>query len=127
MKARDDDSEGFVMMFTEETAISVIGGMRHKRLQPRDLAVLMALMTEMNWRNGKVEITQRALAEQLGIQETNCSTSIRRLQSQRLVARMRDPRSGNTYFLINPRLVAVGGPQRRGFLLQQFDEAIGAA
>lgn len=124
MRSRDDDSEGFVMIFTEEISISVLGALRDKLLQHRDLSVLVALMAEVNWRNGKAEISQRVLARQLGIQEPHCSVSVRRLQSQRLVARMRDPRSGNTYFLINPRLVTVGGPQRRGLLLKQFDEAV---
>lgn len=114
-------------MFPEEVSVSVIGALRDKLLQPRDLAVLLALMAELNWRNGRVEITQRALALHMGIKECDCGASVRRLQSLRFVARMKDLRSGNTYFLINPRLLTVGGPQRRGHLLQQFDEAIGVA
>lgn len=111
MNTRNEGSEGFVMIYPKEISTSVIDALRDKLLQPRDLAVLMALMTEVDRSNGKVEITQRFLASRMGVKECDCSASFRRLRSQGLVTLMRDSRTGYTHYLINPRLLTVGGPQ----------------
>jgi|LakMenE18May11ns_1017448.scaffolds.fasta_scaffold9761409_2 hypothetical protein len=112
------------MLFTDELASCAIGAMADKRLLPRDLAVLTGLIANVNWRSGRVNVTQRALAQQMNILESNCCTSIKRLRQEKLIARAVDKTSGHTYFLINPRLASVGSTQRRGHLFQQFDEAI---
>lgn len=112
------------MVFIEELHVAAMGALADKRLQPRDLAVLMALLANMNWRSGRVDMTQRALAEQLNIRETNVGSSIKRLREEQLIARAVDKASGRRYFLINPRLASVGSPQRRGHLFQQFEEAV---
>ncbi len=124
MRPREDGSENFVMLFTDELASCAIGAMADKRLLPRDLAVLTGLIANVNWRSGRVNVTQRALAQQMNILESNCCTSIKRLRQEKLIARAVDKTSGHTYFLINPRLASVGSTQRRGHLFQQFDEAI---
>lgn len=124
MKPREDGSENFVMLFVDELASAAAGALADKRLEPRDLAVLLILLGNMNWRSGRINVTQRALAQQINISSSNVCMSIKRLRKEKLIARAVDQTSGHTYFLINPRLASVGSTQRRGHLFQQFDEAI---
>lgn len=114
------------MLFTEAGQDTLMSALRLKRLVPRDVAVLMGLIVNCDWRSGRVRITQKALAAQMGEHTPNVSASVGRLQRLRMVARVRDPHTGEQFFLINPDLAAVGGPQRRGHLAVQFDEAFGS-
>jgi len=105
-------------------AISELVGLatREKRLQPRDGTVLWMVMASVNWRSGRADVTAATIAKELGLNVTQCASSIRRLQSEGLLARGVDPRSRHTYFMLNPRLGWVGSNQRRGYLFQQWDE-----
>ena len=123
MQRIEDGSEGFVMVFTEEAATSVVTALRERRITHQDMSVLLTLLAHVNWRSGRVNMNQRALAQVMGLQQTNCSTSVRRLQKLRFVVRTCDVNSGQNFFLINPRFASVGSPQRRGLLYQQFLEA----
>lgn len=113
------------MLFTEAGQDTVLSALRERQLLPKDVAVLFALCLHCDWRSGRVRITQKALAAQIGDHASHISTSIGRLQRHRLVARVRDPHTGEQFFLINPNLASVGGPQRRGHLAVQFEEAFG--
>jgi hypothetical protein len=124
MRPREDGSENFVMVFTDELLSTAVGALADKRLEPRDLAVLMALLANTNWRSGRACVTQKALAQQMRVSSPHVCLSIKRLRDEQLVARAVDGTSGHAFFLINPRLASVGSPQRRGHLFQQFDEAI---
>lgn len=111
------------MVSTTELMAAVVEAAASKRLQPRDALVLLGVMAHVNWRSGRANVTVRALAKELNIQESNCSSSIKRLRDERLLARCIDPVSHHAFFLLNPRLGWVGSTQRRGHLFQQFDEA----
>jgi hypothetical protein len=124
MKPRRDGQENFVMVYPDELLAAATGALADKRLQPRDLAVLLVLLGNVNWRSGRINITQRALAQQIKTSESNVWLSVKRLRAELLIARAVDKASGHSYFLINPRLASVGSPQRRGHLFQQFDEAV---
>lgn len=110
------------MVSTQGIIEVVLEALVAKALQPRDLAVLMAVMANVNWRVGRANVTQRSIARDLGIRESNCSLSISRLRDAGILARGIDQRSGHAYYLINPRLGWVGSTQRRGHLFQQWDE-----
>lgn len=127
MQSNDRGLEGFVMLFTDYSKDTLLTALRNREVQLRDVAVLMALILHCDWRSGRVRVTQKALAAALGIHASDCSAAIRRLQAKRLrlVARVRDPHTGEQYFLINPDLAAVGGAQRRGHLDKQFNDAFG--
>jgi Tfp pilus assembly protein PilX len=124
LKPRENGSENFVMVFPEALCERVVLGVRNKELQPRDLAVLMALLGNVNWRSGRAQITPSGLALQLGILDSNCRASISRLRKQLIISRVIDRITGEAYFLINPYLAAVGGPSRRGHLWQQFRDSL---
>jgi hypothetical protein len=119
MKSKEDGQEGFVMVHQRdlESAISLVAA---RKLELRDMAVFMGLMAHMNWRSGRVSITAKALAERLGIKLPVCVSSLTRLKKEMLVARVVDRNSGDNYYLLNPYVASVGGPQRRGLLWAQF-------
>ena len=112
------------MVYPDELLAAALNGLAGGRLRHYDLAVLMGLLANVNWRSGRINITQRALAKQLSTDEAGICRSIKRLRVELLLARAVDKASGHSYFLINPRLASVGSPQRRGHLFQQFDEAV---
>ena len=104
-----------------ESAISLVAT---RKLELRDMAVFMGLMAHMNWRSGRVPITAKALAERLGIKLPVCVSSLTRLKKEMLVARVVDRNSGDNYYLLNPYVASVGGPQRRGLLWAQFKASL---
>lgn len=119
MKSKEEGQEGFVMVHQRdlESAISLVAT---RKLELRDMAVFMALMAHMNWRSGRVPITAKALAERLSIKLPVCVSSLTRLKREMLVARVVDRNTGDNYYLLNPYVASVGGPQRRGLLWAQF-------
>lgn len=125
MQSSDDGNEGFVMLFTDEGRDTLLPLLQRREISCQDVSVLVAVMAHLDWRSGKARVTQKALAASMGMRETHVSASARRLQRLRLLARVRDTYTGEAFFLINPALASVGGPQRRGHLAQQFAEAFG--
>jgi len=123
MKPRENGQENFVMVF-EEITKQAGAALVEKRLQPRDLALLLLLLGHMNWRSGRIRITAAALAEESGSKHTNVYLSLKRLQQELFLVRVWDRTSGDKYILINPRLVSVGSPSRRAQLFQEFEEAL---
>ena len=123
MKSKQEGQEGFVMVHQRdlESAISLVAT---RKLELRDMAVFMGLMAHMNWRSGRVPITAKALAERLGIKLPVCVSSLTRLKKEMLVARVVDRNSGDNYYLLNPYVASVGGPQRRGLLWAQFKASL---
>lgn len=112
------------MTFPQGICDHAIDGLKTKRLQPRDLAVLMAVLGNVNWRSGRANVTPNGLAIQMGILRSNCVTSISRLRKELLISRVVDRHTGENYYLINPRVAAVGGSQRRGHLWAQFEASL---
>lgn len=123
MKSRDDGNEGFVMVHQHDLdcAVSLVG---RRVLELRDMAVLMALMASMNWRSGRVHVTAKGVADQLKIKLPVCVSSLTRLRKQQMISRVMDRHTGENYFLVNPYLVSVGGPKRRGHLWAQFEQSL---
>lgn len=123
MQCRENGYENFVMFHQEEFE-NVFGLISERRLELRDMAVYVGLISEMNWRTGKVKLTARALAKKLNIKDSVCVMSLGRLKKELLIVRVREKRSGDVYFLMNPHFASVGGVKRRGYLQSQFEEAI---
>ena len=111
-------------MLHQEEFENVFGLISERRLELRDMAVYVGLISEMNWRTGRVRLTARALARKLNIKDSVCVMSLGRLKKELLVVRVREKRSGDVYFLLNPHFASVGGVKRRGYLQSQFEEAI---
>ncbi len=109
------------MLNIEETQ-ELLSAVAERRLQLRDLAVLMAVLGHVNWRSGRANVSVRSLAKLINVAESNCSSSIKRLRAEALIARGVDRQSNHSFFMLNPRLSWVGSTQRRGHLYKQWDE-----
>tara|TARA_R100000654_G_scaffold30913_1_gene55787 strand:- start:355 stop:732 length:378 start_codon:yes stop_codon:yes gene_type:complete len=117
------DQEDFLMLYTEEMD-GLLVGLRDRRIQLRDMAILVGLMAEMSWRSGKIRLTAGALAKRLGIGVSACCNGIKRLQQELVVARVKEERTGEVYFLINPYIACAGGSQKRSLIMKQFRQAM---
>ncbi len=104
-----------------ERCVSLVG---ERKLQPRDMAVLVALMSHINPTTGKVEVTAKKLAEGLALGYTDTVGAISRLRKELLVSRLVDERSGVPYYLLNPHVVAVGTEKERGYLWKRFSDSL---
>lgn len=110
------------MIHQTRDAEAVFAAVARKSLLPMDGFVFWGLVHHMD-RFGKVRITTNALAELLGFNPQATSRSITRLRRQMMVAKVYDRKTGEHYFLLNPYVASVGGPQRRGHLWAQFQAA----
>jgi hypothetical protein len=104
-----------------ERCVSLVG---ERKLQPRDMAVLVALMSHINPVTGKVEVTAKKLAEGLAMAYTDTVGSITRLRKELVVTRLVDDRSGVPYYLLNPHVVSVGTGKERGYLWKRFSDSL---
>jgi hypothetical protein len=123
MNPKEGGHEEFLMVHRRDLD-SVIDLVKDRRLELRDMAVFNALMAEMEVASGKVKVSATYLADRLGVKLPVCISSLSRLRKELLVSKVRDKRSGSTYFLLNPYVASVGGPQRRGHLWQQFQDSL---
>lgn len=123
MNPKDSGHEDFVMVHRKDLD-AVIDLVKTRRLQLRDMAVFNALIAEMEPTTGKVRVTASHLSERLGVKLPVCISALTRLRKEFLVSKVHDKRSGSYYFLLNPYVASVGGPQRRGHLWQQFQDSL---
>lgn len=122
MKSKWDDDVKFVKAHHEqmERCLDLVAD---RKLELRDMAVLLALMAYSSWRTGKIRVTAAKLAERLRMQEPHVISSLSRLRKQLLLTRGVDPHDGTDFYLLNPYLVSVGPPQTRGRMWKVFQEA----
>jgi predicted transcriptional regulator len=118
-----EEQERFAMLHLSRDLESVLAAVARRDLEPRDLAVLVCLISFMD-RMGKVRSTSAAVAAQLGVSPSLVGKSITRLRQQSVIAKVYDNKSGETYFLVNPYVISIGGPQRRNHLWMQFKAAL---
>lgn len=119
-----NDSEQFAMLFQHDMQ-AAIALVKQRKLELRDMAVLNALVAEMDTATGRIRVTATHLAAQLGITVPVCVSSLTRLRREMMLARIEDKRSGSAFYVVNPFLIAVGGARRRNYLWKLFKEAKG--
>jgi hypothetical protein len=102
----------------------VVDLIRSKRIHFGDLGLLLLLIQQMDPNTGRANITPAALADHIGRDPVQARRMIAVLLRHQLIARWKDPQTGQRCFLIHPYIASVGGPQRRGYLWKQFSEAI---
>lgn len=107
-----------------------LAALRQGGLQPRDLALLLALIHNLDPVSGRCWLSPAELAAQLGHNQIRgVNQSIRRLRHEGLIARGKDRHSqrhsGRAHFLcVNPHAVAcTGGAHRRALQVAQFEAA----
>lgn len=109
-------------MFYPLDATRYLCYLENKTLQPRDFAVLFAMMSFCDTKTARIKFSVSYLAGKIGTSPPNVSTSISRLKKALLVARLKDSR-GLDFYMINPYLFSVGSRQRWGFHLKEFMSA----
>jgi predicted transcriptional regulator len=102
--------------------ISGVALNRDPDLQPRDLAVLMAIIGQMNHKTGRVHETTSSLARKCDLRQSNVALSISRLKKKCLIINRYDKNLCAYYMLVNPMLASVGGPKTRAIARKQFQE-----
>ena len=101
-----------------------MGLVKERRLQPRDMAVVMGLLAHASWRSGKIAVTAARLAEELGMVDKHVISSISRLRKELVITKLLDEASGLPFYLLNPMMFSVGSMQRRGFLWKLFTDSL---
>lgn len=123
MQISDDDKHSDFAFFHLIEAKKLNELLRDRKLQPKDFAVLFAIMTQCNVKTGEIRFTVKSLSEQIGMNPTSFSNSLKRLKQNLLVATV-VKNSGDKYYLINPYLFSVGRKQKWGHLVSLFIQAV---
>lgn len=95
-----------------------------KIIQYRDIAVLLAMMSVTDYRDGKCKAKPSAIANIIGWQVSQVSHSLRRLKAASVLTCVTEKRTGETYHIFNPYLLIYGSGKRRGYLIKVYTEAI---
>ena len=96
--------------------------MRDPDLQPRDVAILLCLIGEMDPGTGRVNLATSELAKLCGVRQSNVSLSLSRLKKKLLVINRRDKATKGFYMLVNPDFASVGGNRTRAIAAKQFKQ-----
>ena len=102
----------------------LLAAVKNRRLQPRDVAVVLGMLAHCNWKSGRVTVNAVRLAEELGMVDKHVISSISRLRKEMVVTKLLDERSGLPYYLLNPMMFSVGTLQQKGYLWQLFTESL---
>ena len=101
-------------------AVQLIG---ERKLQPRDAALLLALMSHTDTMTGRIRVTSQRLSEQLGVQDSEVRAGIGRLKKQHQLRLIRNVETGERYYLLNPWVVRSGKDRAVGLVMKEFTEA----
>lgn len=118
-----NEAERFAKVHHSRDLESVFQALACRDLQPIDLCVLLALVSHMD-RVGRARVTATAVASQLNIAAASCIRATSRLRKQKVIVKIRDPKSNSVYFVINPFVASIGNDQNRGHLVAQFEAAL---
>ena len=102
----------------------MLAAVKNRRLQPRDVAVVLGMLAHCNWKSGRVTVNAVRLAEELGMVDKHVISSISRLRKEMVVTKLLDERIGLPYYLLNPMMFSVGTLQQKGYLWQLFTESL---
>ena len=118
MSFSDRENSVFCMFHSLE-AQKYFGQIKKRELQPRDFLVLFAMMSVCDTKTGKIKFAVQSLAEEIGMNKTTFSNSIKRLKVNLIIAFILEE-NGEKYYIINPYLVSVGGKGKWAFTLKKF-------
>lgn len=123
MQNFDDNKHSDFAFFHLIESRNLIKLLKDRKLQPRDFAVLFAIMSQCNTKTGEIRFMVKTLAQQINMNPTSFSNSLKRLKENFLIATVLSY-SGDKFYLINPYLFSVGRKQKWGHLLKLFTEAV---
>ena len=94
-------------------------------LQLRDGTLLLALISHTHTFSGRVQVTSRRLALDLGMTESDIRAGLARLIKHHMVRRVRNENTGELYYRLNPWTVSTtrDGSALEGLAQKEFMEA----
>jgi hypothetical protein len=95
-----------------------------KEIEPRDIMVLLAIISMTNWKNGRCLAATAKIADLLPLSISQVGHSMRRLKKQNLIVPLKDTKDGFTYHLVDPYLIICGTGSKRGIILKNYHQAI---
>lgn len=113
---------GWGMVFIQDVQ-RIMELTRTRELRLRDSAVLVALISQADWKTGQIHATQAQLAEMTNQKPADVCSTIARLAKHHLVRRIKVERGTGHYYAINPYVVRFGKEQAQGLLWSKFQEA----
>jgi len=125
IEAAEEEENKFLILCTSG-AKDLIAAIKAKKLQAKDLMVLLVYSYHADWRTGRCRLTVEGLAELLDQRKPTLYPSVRRLRECNLLVPARDPRTKEKYYIINPYFLKAGSGKARGLLIKAFNEAISA-
>lgn len=121
--AQPDPTDKFIKFFLPG-ALQLTDLLAKKRIQPRDLAVLIAMASEMQIRSGRTAMRSSRISELLNVSQNHIKASIKRLRQACLIVRVIDNRTHVEMYLMSPYLFSGGSEKQRGFQIKNYQEAI---
>lgn len=117
MKPKADPAETFVMLYHEELE-AVFAKTARRDLKPMDMLYLMAVVSRLNWRTGKAEVTSEDVGQLVGTDARVVRSSLCRLRKEGLLAYMKE---GTSYFYsVHPSLMRPGRSDCRDLTIARW-------
>lgn len=114
---------GFAMIHTAEIT-RFLPYIQDKSIERRDFALLFVLISYINTKNGQIKISSSALAEDLGVKDSDVRASMSRLKKALILVFVKDKKTNDCFYMLNPSLISVGAKARRGYLRKIFMSAV---
>lgn len=122
---RDPDHfETAFSMTHHEWIPKLLALVRERKLQPRDVLVIYALLSHMNAMTGRIVVRLETIAEEVGVPSSHVFRTFKRLQENLVAVRCKGRTSKGVFFLLNPYYVSVGGKAKQAQLWSKFQEAL---
>lgn len=97
-----------------------------KKIQSRDLAVLLVMVSMMELRSNRTRVKASKISELLNASQNNVYLSIKRLREQKIIVKSCDKRTGEIVYMVSPYIFSGGSPKQRGFKIVTYNESIQA-
>jgi hypothetical protein len=105
------------MLYHEELEI-LFSATARRDIKPMDTLYLMAVISRLNWRSGKAEVTSEEIGELLGTDARVVRSSFSRLRKHNLLAYMKE---GTSYFYsVHPSLMRAGRSDCRDLTIARW-------
>jgi len=107
----------------------VIDHCANRDLHPRDLGVMVAMLSYTETYSGRIPVTAMLIAERLNMSVKEVHACIARLKKQHILRLIQDKRTGARYYRLHPSLVSTWadrGSDGKGYYqlaMKEFEEA----
>ena len=117
-----EKAKGWVMVELHDCE-HLISLFARRELRPLDGSVVLALITEMDTHNCRIHVKPSVIAEKLNVKDHVIQNSFARLKKHHYLRTVEDPRTKQTFFLLNPWAFKAGKPGLVNYAQSLFMEA----